>query len=209
MSRTGYRRMPLVTLVLVITTSLLLMAGPATADQANPPELPLSVTISVNMVDVSLQESEYFDFTTTVTNNGTVATGALVAHLNVASLQKGLYVDPEDWSETRTVFFGPLGPGASESLTWKVHGLFAGDFAVYVVVLSKDSSTVPVSADEVHVHIEKWTVMQVAGVTPVVVTVPIVVGALYVGQRMRRMVREKAGDDPVRRRRDAEDDDQA
>ena len=205
----GYRWRNVVTLVLAITTALLLMAGPASSDQAHPPELPLSVTISVTKMDVSLQEGDYFDFPSTITNNGTKATGSLVAHLDVASLQKGLYVDPEDWSDTRTVFFGPLGPGASAMLTWKVHGLFAGDFAVYVVVLSKDSSTVPVSSDEVHVHIEKWTVMQVAGVTPVVVTVPVVVGALYVGQRIRHTQRLKAGDVPARRRQDGEEGDEA
>jgi hypothetical protein len=123
-----------------------------------------------------------------------VATPALVAHLNVVALQTGIYVDPEDWCRERTVFVGPIAPGASRDLSWKVHALFAGEFAVYVAVLAQDSSSTPVVTDEVHVHIERWTVMQVSGVAPVVVTVPVVLGALYAVQRGRLVLRRREGE---------------
>jgi hypothetical protein len=128
-------------------------------------------------------EGEYFTFSTNISNNGTETTPSLVAHLNVGSLKKGIYVDPEDWSSERTLFLEPLGPGASVNLTWRVHALFAGDIAVYVVVLPMDAASTPAVSDEVIVHVEKWSVMYLSDVTPVVIAVPVVLGTLYIGLR--------------------------
>jgi len=106
-----------------------------------------------------------------------------VAHLNVASLQQGLYVDPEDWSPERTQFLDPIEPGASARLTWRIHGLFAGNFAIYVVVMAKDTSGAPVVSEELLVHIEKWSVMQIMDVSWVLMSIPVILGLLYIGQR--------------------------
>lgn len=155
---------------------------PASAQNALDP-VSNGLTIHVNLTSVSLMEGEYFTFSTNISNNGTETTPSLVAHLNVGSLKKGIYVDPEDWSSERTLFLEPLGPGASVNLTWRVHALFAGDIAVYVVVLPMDAASTPAVSDEVIVHVEKWSVMYLSDVTPVVIAVPVVLGTLYIGLR--------------------------
>ena len=180
-----YLHLPLLFLFFAMMLAILLVPAFQVSSEdgpgANTTELELEIL--VNMTSVSSGEGDHFTFTTTITNNGTEATPQLVAHLNVASLQKGIYVDPEDWSEVRTIFVNPIGPGASLKLSWKVHTLFAGNFAVYVVVLAKDSSSLPVVSDEIHVHVEKWTFMQLEDVTPVIVAIPVVLGVLCAVQK--------------------------
>ncbi len=178
-------------LVTLVTLVFLLASGRPVAAQGSADGGIPGVSIDVSMTSISLREADYFTFNTRISNNGTEATPALVAHLNVVALQSGTYVDPEDWAGERTEFLGTIAPGASKDLTWRVHGLFAGEFAIYVAVLVQDSSSSPVVSDEVHVHIESWTVMQLSGVMPVVVAVPVVLGALYAWQRSHLVLRRR------------------
>jgi len=178
-----------------IAAALLFVSGHPVAAQGGSNEEVNGLSISVNMTTISVSESDYFNFHTIITNNGTEATQPLVAHLNVASLQKGVYVDPEDWSELRTKFVDPIAPGASVNLSWRVHALFAGNFAVYVVVLSRDTSSIPVVSDEIHVHIEKWEVMQLTDVNPIVTAVPVMIGVLYVGQKSWLVINRRRADE--------------
>jgi len=179
--------------VLVIAAMLVVafLVGSSSSAGASGGDADAGLTISVDLQTVHINESERFEMRTVITNVGNATTGELVAHLNVASLQKGIYVDPEDWSPTRTMFVDPIAPGQSRTLTWEIRGLFAGDFAVYVVVLSKDSSTVPVSSDEVRISIERWSVMEASTVIPVVVSVPALLGAVMAVQRVWRFRRQR------------------
>ena len=184
--------------------AILSLSGGNVSAQGSSPEQVNDLSISINMTGISITESDHFTFSTMLTNNGTGATTPLVAHLNVASLQEGLYVDPEDWSEQRTIFVDPVAGGASVNLTWTIHGLFAGDFAIYVVVLAQDTSSFPIVSDEILVHIEKWEVLQIADVTPVVTAVPILMGVLFVGQRSWIALHLRRGKDLKSRKGKAE-----
>ena len=42
-----------------------------------------------------------FTLETELTNTGTASTGRLLAHLNIASIQGSVYVDPEDWANRK------------------------------------------------------------------------------------------------------------
>jgi hypothetical protein len=178
--------------------ALLALAGGLASAQGGSGDHVGELTISVNRTVVTILEGNQFAFTTQIRNDGNGTTPPLVASLNVVSLKEGVYVDPEDWSQARSVHLDPLGPGGSTDLTWSVQALIAGDFAVYVAVIPKEPSTAPVVSEMVHVHIQKWAVMPMGGVVPVVVAVPVLLGALYAGQRAWAAIRRRngAGADP-------------
>jgi ABC-type taurine transport system ATPase subunit len=61
-----------------------------------------SVSVTVDRTGVATGLGKRFAFRSTVVNAGPGEARGLVAHLNVASLRPGVYVDPEDWSTSRT-----------------------------------------------------------------------------------------------------------
>ena len=65
---------------------------------------------------------------------GTAPTGEILAHLNVASIEGSVYVDPEDWSSDRSQQLS-LKPGESRKLSWEIQAVNSGLFAAYVVVV--------------------------------------------------------------------------
>ena len=109
----------------------LLAAAPASA--ASSP-----VEVSLSRTQVSTRIGESFGFDSEIRNTGARRLSGLVAHLNVAGLTSGIYVDPEDWSEDRTKFLSPLAPGGSTSVGWNVKAVTGGRAAIYVVVLPRD-----------------------------------------------------------------------
>ena len=98
-------------------------------------------------------------------------TGDVLAHLNVASMQEDVYVDPEDWSASRSQNL-TLQPGESRTLSWDIQAVNAGRFAAYVVVLPEGTE---VSGAEglvvsplVKIDVETRSAMSESGVLPVV-----------------------------------------
>ena len=59
-----------------------------------------------------------FMITTEITNTGAAPSGEILAHLNVASIEGSVYVDPEDWSPSRSQQLS-LQPGESRKLSGK------------------------------------------------------------------------------------------
>jgi hypothetical protein len=95
---------------------------------------PLSVTVQPDQSKITTVLGGRFTLKTEVTNTGNTPTGVLLAHLNVASVQGDVYVDPEDWSPARSQEIS-LQPGETRTLSWDIQAVNAGRFAAYVVVL--------------------------------------------------------------------------
>ncbi|HSV66547.1 MAG TPA: hypothetical protein VLJ59_11650 [Mycobacteriales bacterium] len=124
-------------------------------------------------------------------NAGTVPTDRLIAHLNVASLTSDVYVDPEDWSSSRTLEVDPLGLGGGTSLEWELHAVNAGSFDVYAVLLPVGAAAGGgplVVGGPVHVTVAGRQTLSAGGALPVVVAVPVLLGlaAALVRYRLRR-----------------------
>jgi len=119
------RRDALLTAALIIL--LLIIAAPAGA-------APLEVKVAPDQSHVSTVLGGRFILKTEVTNTGSAPTGTVLAHLNVASVQGDVYVDPEDWSPARSQEIS-LQPGESRTLSWDIQAVNSGTFAAYVVVL--------------------------------------------------------------------------
>jgi hypothetical protein len=123
-----------------------LLMALALAAVAAPPAVakpdPIEISLSRARVDTRLGES--FGFTSTVSNTRSQPMEGLVAHLNIVGLSKGIYVDPEDWSDERTKQLPTMAPGQSLDVSWSVKAVTGGEAAIYVVVLpGKNPSTAP------------------------------------------------------------------
>ncbi|MGH3116892.1 MAG: hypothetical protein ACRDQ2_07215 [Gaiellales bacterium] len=145
-----------------------------------------ALSVEVDRTTVATKLGQDFSFRSTITNGGSSPTSGLVAHLNVLSLRPGLYVDPEDWSEARTRYLGPIAPGASRTLQWTVTAVNPGSLGVYVAVFPSSGAGRPVTGPTVRAAIAERKTIDAGDIVPVAIGVPALLGALALGIRIRR-----------------------
>jgi hypothetical protein len=116
-------------LVLAVVSLALAAAAPAAAAPGD------TVTVTLDRARVATRLGDGFTFSSTIRNTGRRPLSGLVAHLNIASLRGGVYVDPEDWSPKRTQYIASLPAGESTELSWSVTAVNGGRLGVYVTVL--------------------------------------------------------------------------
>jgi hypothetical protein len=145
---------------------------------------PLSVQVVAEPASVETVLGGRFVITTEVTNNGAAPTGEILAHLNVASIEGGVYVDPEDWSPSRSQQLS-LEPGESQKLSWELQAVNAGHFAAYVVVAPFGSE---VAGNEellisplVNIDVASRSTLTAQGALPVVISIPVLLGLAAAG----------------------------
>jgi len=175
--------------MIVLLAGLLVgLPAPAVADT-------LTVQVAADPPAVSTLLGGRFKITTEVKNTGSAPTGEILAHLNVASIEGSVYVDPEDWSSDRSQQLS-LKPGESRKLTWEIQAVNAGLFAAYVVVVpfgntvngNEHITTSPL----VRVEVAQRTTLTAGGALPVVLAVPLLVG-LSAAAVLVRVRRRRAG----------------
>jgi uncharacterized membrane protein len=175
--------------MIVLLAGLLVgLPAPAFADT-------LTVQVAADPPAVSTLLGGRFKITTEVKNTGSAPTGEILAHLNVASIEGSVYVDPEDWSSDRSQQLS-LKPGESRKLTWEIQAVNAGLFAAYVVVVpfgntvngNEHITTSPL----VRVEVAQRTTLTAGGALPVVLAVPLLVG-LAAAAVLVRVRRRRAG----------------
>ncbi|HEX5250002.1 MAG TPA: hypothetical protein VFW14_10095 [Gaiellales bacterium] len=146
-----------------------------------------SVSVTVDRVGVATGLGKRFAFRSTVVNAGPGEARGLVAHLNVASLRPGVYVDPEDWSTSRTRYLDPIPAGGTATVRWSLQAVNAGSFAVYVAVLPDDAAGRPPTVGRtVHVTVAERRTLDAGGILPLALGVPMVLGFAAGGLALRR-----------------------
>jgi hypothetical protein len=165
----------------VTLVAVLQLACPARAAKASP-----SLSVSVDRTRVSTVLGSKFQFRSTITNRGPAAASGLIAHLNVLSLRPGPYVDPEDWSASRTRYLGTIAPGRSVTTAWQMQAVNHGIFGVYVAVLDADGRARPTSAPTIRLAVAERKTLNSGGIVPLAVGIPALLGLLTLGFRLRR-----------------------
>jgi hypothetical protein len=176
------------TLLLALVWALLLVAPPAAA-------APAPVEVLAEPPSISATLGDEFSIETTVTNPVEAASGPLLAHLNVASLDDRAYVDPEDWSADRSQELS-LAPGESRTLSWDIQAVNSGRFAAYVVVLptgaptSGGSSGPPAPetlavSPQVTLEVATRSTLNAGGALKVVLAMPLLLGITALATRLR------------------------
>ena len=150
--------------------------------------VPITVTVVMEPAQVSTVLGGRFTLETKVTNTGTAASGALLAHLNVASLEGSVYVDPEDWSADRSQEL-ELQPGETRRLSWEIQAVNSGSIAAYVVVLPFGNKSAAnenlVVSPLVKLEVAPRSTLNAGGTLPVVLLVPLLLGFLAAAASLR------------------------
>jgi len=145
------------------------------------------VTVRVDRVEVSTQLGHKFHFRSTFRNLGTAPVSGLIAHLNVLSLKRSVYVDPEDWSSHRTKFLPPIPARGSLTVTWPMEAVNHGSFDVYVTLVSPDAAgRAPSIGPAVHIAVADRKTLDSGGIVPLALGIPALLGLLTLGLRYRR-----------------------
>jgi hypothetical protein len=179
----------------VLAGAITLTALPVSAQAPSGGGAGTDMTIEVSVSDVSALIGDTFAFTSEIANNGPEASLPLIAHLSVASVDLGTYVDPEDWSPRRTVRVAPIGAGSSATQYWTVNPILKGEVAIYVVVLPASGTlgaSPLIASPAIYVLVEQRRTLNPEGVLPVVIAVPGVLAVALAGMtiaRRRRMRR--------------------
>jgi uncharacterized membrane protein len=153
---------------------------------------PLDVQVVAEPARVETVLGGRFMITTEVTNTGAAPTGDILAHLNVASIEGSTYVDPEDWSPSRSKQLS-LEPGESRKLSWELQAVNSGHFAAYVVVVPFGSEVAgneePLISPLVNVAVASRSTLTAQGALPIVISIPMLLGlaaaGVYFGARRR------------------------
>jgi hypothetical protein len=144
------------------------------------------VSVGVDRTEIATQLGHKFHFRSTFRNDGPAAASGLIAHLNVLSLHRDVYVDPEDWSSHRTKFLPPIAPGRSLTVTWPMEAVNHGSFAVYVTLVAPDAGGRPAIGPAVHVAVADRKTLNSGGIVPLALGIPALLGLLTLGLRLRR-----------------------
>lgn len=145
------------------------------------------VAVTVAPERIATRLGGKFTFRSTITNNGATDAPGLIAHLNVLSLRNGTYVDPEDWSSSRTRYLDPLPPGESTTITWSMQAVNDGDFGIYVAVLPEIGAPIPpTTGPTIHLDVAERKTLNAGGIVPLVLGIPAALGLLALGVRIRR-----------------------
>ncbi len=171
-------RLPMVAVVLVLVAELA-SAGAASAGVTD-------LRVSTHPTAVATSIGRKFILRTTISNDGQAPARKLIAHLNVLSVRPGVYVDPEDWSSQRTRYLRPIPAGGSQTVGWILQAVNAGDFAVYVAVLSNDGRTLLATSPPLRLEVGDRRTLDGGGVLPLVIGMPAALGLAWIGVRARR-----------------------
>jgi len=160
-------------------TALLLVA--AVIPRAAGASLPIStagwsaasaaVSVHLDRTTISTRIGQRFAFSSTLRNESDQPLPGVIAHLNVLSLDPGVYVDPEDWSSRRTSYLGSLPAHASTRLVWTGQAVNSGRFVVYVAVTVTHGTDVSAS-NALRLAVAQQRTLDAGGVLPLAVTMP-------------------------------------
>jgi hypothetical protein len=174
-------------MVLLLAGVLIGVPVPALAE-------PLNIEVVAQPPVVSTVLGGRFMITTEVKNTGSAPTGEILAHLNVASIEGSVYVDPEDWSSERSKQLS-LNPGESRKLSWEIQAVNSGRFAAYVVVVPFGSEVKGSEALQtsplVKVDVAPRSTLTAGGALTVVLVMPLLIG-VAAGTALFRVRRRRA-----------------
>jgi hypothetical protein len=145
------------------------------------------VSVAVDRTAISIGLGHKFVFRSAISNRGATTAENLIAHLNVLSLESGVYIDPEDWSTHRTRYLPPIPAGGSLTLTWRLQAVNAGSIGIYVAVLPQSgASRPPATGPIIRVSIPQRQTLNSGGILPLVLGIPALLFILSLAIRVRR-----------------------
>ena len=179
-------------LLLSLAASSVCAVAAANPGVAKAPSDAIRVTLDQTRVETTV--GTRLTMRSHIANTSAAATDPLVAHLNVASLD-GVYTDLEDWTADVTRAVTPLAPGSGTSLTWQFQAVNTGSFDVYVAVMPNGTASAgkgPLAVSPpLHVTVAGRPTLTAGGALPVVLVIPVLLGATGAAAWLHRRRRER------------------
>jgi len=165
----------------------LLLGGALLAPAAN---ASTPSAVKLDRTTVSTKIGEKFQFATTVRNLDSKPLPAVVAHLNIVSLDPAVYVDPEDWSSHRTRYLGTLPAGESRRTEWTVQAVNSGRFVVYVAAVDRNGTGSVAASNPLLATVAQNRRLNSGGVVPLAAGIPALLafGLVLVRRRRRALI---------------------
>lgn len=167
-------------------------AGAATGPRAEASSYVLTADVAVGLdrSTLSTRVGERFSFTSSLRNEGERPIPGLIAHLNIVSLDPDVYVDPEDWSTSRTRYVGAISARASIPLEWTVQAVNSGRFLVYVAVAEQPALARVTSGEALQLTVAEQRTLNAGGILPLAAALPAALLVLMgLAARRRRRLR--------------------
>lgn len=148
-----------------------------------------TMRVELDTTSVEIGTGLSFQFASTITNQSDQPLAAVIAHLNIVSVDGDVYVDPEDWSGDRAQYVDTLAPGATTTLVWNVRAVTAGDLILYVAATTSETQTEVVASQPLHATVTATRTINASGVLPIALGVPmlLVVGLGFAVRRRRQL----------------------
>ncbi len=163
------------------------VALPAAAAPGSAPAGAVSVELAPTTISIRI--GERFGFTSTIRNDSDQPMTGLIAHLNVLSLDPGVYVDPEDWSANRTRYLGALAAHSATRIDWAGQAVNSGRFVIYVAITARQGSDAVTASNALRLAAAQRRTLDAGGILPLAAAVPATVLVLvgYAALRRRRL----------------------
>lgn len=132
------------------------------------------------------------DFVTveaTITNTGGQPISGVTTYLSLADTVNNLPVDLEDWSAERGLYIGTIDPGQSLPLSWKIHFVKAGGYALMIVAIAPGNDRPDVSTIT-HFNVLPKRSLDPGHVLPVALGEPLLLVVVLALLNYRRRSRE-------------------
>jgi hypothetical protein len=150
------------------------------------------LVVTMDRTEVATKIGHKFVLRARIENRRRTLAAGLVAHLNVVDLTGHTYVDPEDWSSSRTRYLRPVRPGGSTALSWRINAVNAGSIGIYVAVLPRSGAPVPpTTGPTVRIGIDDRKTLDSGGILPLALGIPAALGLLALSVRQRRAQRTR------------------
>jgi hypothetical protein len=145
--------------------------------------------VELDKTSVEIGTGLSFQFQSTITNQSDQPLTAVIAHLNIVSVDGDVYVDPEDWSGDRSQYVDTLAPGGTTTLTWNVRAVTTGELILYVAATTSEAQTDVVASPPLHATVTATRTINASGVLPIALGVPavLVVGLGFAVRRRRQL----------------------
>jgi hypothetical protein len=172
-------------LVVAVVAALTFSPGAFAAEGAS------EISVKVDRTKIAVGLGQKFAFRATVSNRGSSTAQGLIAHLNVLDLTGNTYVDPEDWSTTRTRYLEPIPAGGSTTIAFNGQAVNHGSLGLYVAVLDrKGTPRPPAIAPAIRMDVAARRTLNADGVAALAVGVPGLLALLTLGVSLSRRFRK-------------------
>lgn len=172
-SRKGKHFLTILMVPLFLLT-LMILTAPVYADPN------MGTNLDLNKNNISMTAGDWDSLTATITNNDDQVSQPFIVTVNLVRVSEGEFADPEEIFIPITHYTKPLGVNETINLDWEIHGVFEGEFILFVTIASSDPTFTPIISSTIPLNILPNKILPLNQVISIVFIVPSLLAILLV-----------------------------